>query len=60
MLGAQRLLHGPCLKKHKNLKWAKIGPIILGAPYHVRATMDLGPTWHVPYDTFVLRIYTHH
>jgi hypothetical protein len=25
-----------------------------------RATLDFGPTWHVPYDAFVLRIYTHH
>jgi hypothetical protein len=23
-----------------------------------RATSDFGPTWHVPYDAFVLRIYT--
>jgi hypothetical protein len=22
-----------------------------------RATSNFGPTWHVPYDTFVLRIY---
>jgi hypothetical protein len=25
-----------------------------------RATSDFGPMWQVPYDAFVLRIYTRH
>jgi hypothetical protein len=37
-----------------------LGAQIVITPYHVGATMDLGPTRHVAYDALVLRIYTRH